>query len=78
MTEREDSATLWQAYCRYSGAGVQLVVTTMLGVWVGRYVDMKLATRPVFLVMGGLLGMGLGFYSVYKLLKLSAKKEKKF
>jgi len=60
---------MWQAYGRFSGAGFQMAVATLLGIFGGKFLDEKLATKPLFLIVGGLLGMIAGFYSIYQLLR---------
>lgn len=52
----------------FSEIGVTLMVTTLVGVLAGYWLDQKLATLPIFVVVGMLLGFGGGGYGVYRLI----------
>ena len=49
-----------------------------VGLWsaVGWWLDGRLHTRPWLLVTGALLGIGLGFYVMFKILLAVGKREK--
>lgn len=49
--------------------GAELAVFTLLGFWVGRWLDNWLGTSPLFLLLGVLGGLGLGIYGVFLLIK---------
>ncbi|MBF0106211.1 MAG: AtpZ/AtpI family protein [Deltaproteobacteria bacterium] len=63
-------------YAKFSGFGLQLGASFLLGIYGGKYLDGQLDTRPLFLVIGALLGMAAGFYSVYKLIVQTNKRKK--
>ncbi|HEY5594757.1 MAG TPA: AtpZ/AtpI family protein [Nitrospiria bacterium] len=47
--------------------GVELVVTTVVGAFLGYLVDGWLGTRPWIMVVGVLLGAVAGFRSIYRM-----------
>jgi F0F1-type ATP synthase assembly protein I len=51
----------------FSEIAVLLLVTTLLGVLVGYWLDQRLGTLPILTVMGMLAGFGLGGLGVYRL-----------
>jgi F0F1-type ATP synthase assembly protein I len=40
-----------------------LAVTALAGLGVGYWLDGRLGTRPVFLLLGGCVGVGVGMYN---------------
>lgn len=44
------------------GAGLQFAVAILFFLWIGRLVDRWLGTRPLFLLIGVLVGLGAGMY----------------
>ncbi|NGQ95554.1 AtpZ/AtpI family protein [Brevibacillus sp. SYP-B805] len=59
----------WQAIGLVSLIGVDLAVCVVAGVWLGKYIDRMYATGPWFLMLGLLVGLGVGVYSVYRLIR---------
>ncbi|MFL5777757.1 MAG: AtpZ/AtpI family protein [Chloroflexota bacterium] len=51
----------------FSEIGLSLLVTTLLGVFVGYWADQQLGTLPVFVIVGFFLGAGLGTVAIIKL-----------
>jgi len=51
----------------FSEIGISLLVTTLIGVLVGRWADAQLGTLPVFVVIGFLIGAGSGTVMMYRL-----------
>jgi ATP synthase protein I len=51
----------------FSEIAITLLVTTLIGVLVGYWLDQSLGTLPIFVVVGLLLGFGGGGYGVYLL-----------
>jgi len=64
-------------YARYMGLGVQFGVAVILCVAGGYFIDRKLATSPLFLLMGLALGTISGFWSLYKAVYPGQKKMSK-
>ncbi len=52
----------------YASLGIQFTLTILLCLFGGRWLDAKLASTPLFLLVGTLLGAGLGFYKLYRTL----------
>jgi len=53
----------------FSEIGFILLVTTLAGVGIGYWVDMNLATRPIFIMVGLFAGMAIGARGVWILIK---------
>ena len=51
----------------FSEIGISLLVTTLIGVLVGRWADQQLGTLPVFVIIGFLIGAGSGTVMIYRL-----------
>jgi F0F1-type ATP synthase assembly protein I len=49
---------------RFSGHGLNLALSTALFLLLGWWVDGKLGSRPLFTVLGALVGAAAGFYSL--------------
>ena len=65
MTE---SGRGWAYVVLFSEIGVSLLVTTLVGVLVGYWVDKQLGTLPVFLIVGFLAGAGAGTVMIARLI----------
>jgi F0F1-type ATP synthase assembly protein I len=64
MTE---SGRGWAYVVLFSEIGISLLVTTLVGVLVGYWVDQQLGTLPVFLLVGFIVGAGSGTVMIAKL-----------
>jgi ATP synthase protein I len=51
----------------FSEIGFTLLVTTLIGVLAGRWVDGQLGTLPLFLILGFLAGAGSGTVAIIRL-----------
>lgn len=51
----------------YLGIGTSLAVTVLAGVGAGYWLDGKLGTEPLFLLVGAGLGLLVAFWNFYKL-----------
>ena len=58
----------WSATIRLIGVGFYIGGCIVLGVFVGLWLDNKLNTRPIFVIVGLLFGLFLAFYGVYQML----------
>jgi F0F1-type ATP synthase assembly protein I len=52
----------------FSEIAITLLVTTLIGVLAGYWLDQTLTTLPIFVLVGLLLGFGGGGYVVYRLI----------
>ena len=57
----------WAYAALFSEIGISLLVTTLIGVLVGHWVDEQLGTLPVFVIVGFLIGAGSGTVMIYRL-----------
>jgi len=51
----------------FSEIGLSLLVTTLVGVLAGRWVDEQLGSLPLFVIVGFLAGAGAGTVMIYRL-----------
>lgn len=49
-----------------AGFGVQFVVSVLLFIWLGRWLDARLHTAPLLLILGAFVGAGAAFFSLYR------------
>lgn len=63
--EDEDPSTAAQLG-RYTGHGLTLAASTAFFTWVGDWLDERLGTAPVLVIVGAFVGFGAGFYSMYR------------
>jgi ATP synthase protein I len=59
----------WKALSLVSIIGVNLAVGTLVGIWIGKRMDMYFDTVPWLMVGGLLLGLGAGFMSIFPIIK---------
>lgn len=64
-SERDKNRKLGE-YLRYSGLGIQFLVSVGLCVWAGSWLDGKVGTSPLFLLLGTLLGFAAGTWALLK------------
>jgi ATP synthase protein I len=64
MTE---SGRVWAYVALFSEIGISLLVTTLVGVLAGYWVDEQLGTLPVFLIVGFFVGAGSGTVFIARL-----------
>ena len=58
----------WGAALRLVGVGFFIGGFILLGVFAGRWLDTKLNTEPLWMIVGLLLGLIIAFYGVYRML----------
>ncbi len=51
---------------RYAGHGLTLAAATALFAWLGRWVDTRLSTAPLFVILGAFLGFTAGMYHMLR------------
>lgn len=59
---------------QFAGVGIQFAASLVLFLLAGQWVDRKLGTSPVFVLVGVFVGGGAAFYSMYRRL-VAAQKE---
>lgn len=50
----------------FLGIGTSLAVTVLAGIGVGYWLDVRWGTQPLFLLLGGVIGLGLALYQFFK------------
>ena len=58
----------WVAAARLLGVGFFIGGCIVLGVLGGLWIDDRLSTEPVFIIVGLVLGVFVAFYGVYQML----------
>lgn len=51
---------------RYGGHGLTMGLATALFAWLGHLLDGWIGSGPLFVVLGGAVGFGGGFYAMYR------------
>lgn len=59
----------------FAGVGIQFALAILLFLFVGRWVDARLGTAPVFLIAGTFVGAAGGFYSMYRKVTAATRAE---
>lgn len=60
---------------QFMGLGLQFVLSLLLFLYVGKWVDGKLGTSPAFLILGVFTGASAAFYSMYRALKAEERRQ---
>ena len=55
-------------FALFSEIGMLLLVTTLAGVAAGYWLDQRLGTLPIFVLVGFLAGTGIGTVGIYRLI----------
>jgi len=55
----------WQAAGQYTGYGLTWALSVLLFLMGGWWLDGKVGTMPLFMILGSFVGAGAGFYSLY-------------
>ncbi len=55
--------------------GLTLAISVLMGLFAGRWIDTKLGTTPLFLLIGVFWGVGGSFYSLFLQLKKLQEEE---
>ena len=58
----------WVAALRLVGVGFFIGGSIVLGVFAGLWLDSKLNTSPILVIVGLILGVVIAFYGVYQML----------
>ncbi len=68
-------ADLMRASGQHMGHGLAFALSTLLFLLVGWWIDTKLGTEPVLLIVGAFVGATAGFYSLYNHIVRAAQNE---
>lgn len=58
----------WAASLRLIGVGWFIAISILLGILGGLWLDNRFATKPLFVIIGLILGITVAFYGVYQML----------
>ncbi len=65
---------VFQKYLQYSTIGFEFVSSVIICLLVGYFVDVRLETKPIGILAGAIVGVGLGLYSfIRNAMKLDKK-----
>jgi F0F1-type ATP synthase assembly protein I len=60
---------------KYVGLGFQMMLSILLFLWIGQWVDRWAGTKGLFMLLGVFVGAGASFYSMYKSLMADQARE---
>lgn len=66
----------YQQAAPHTTAGLQYGITIIICLFIGRWVDGRTGTRPLFLIVGIFLGAVAGFYNLYRSLVQQERERK--
>lgn len=69
MKEKPPPPSVWGSIGALSGMGVTIALPIVLFTILGSYLDGLIHTRPLFILLGLLLGLITGIYGAYRLFK---------
>ena len=76
--KKPDMAQVYRQVGPYLSIGVEFAASILLCLFVGRWLDGRLGTYPVLMLIGALLGAAAGFYSFIRtVLRLQEKEKQK-
>jgi ATP synthase protein I len=58
----------------FAGLGLQFAIAIVVFLYAGQWVDRRLGTSPLFLIVGVFLGAGGAFYSMYRRMTAAQKR----
>jgi ATP synthase protein I len=59
----------WAAALRLTGVGFFVAACILGGILAGLWVDNKLETKPLFILLGLAVGLAVAFYGVYRMIR---------
>ncbi|MBW7934240.1 MAG: AtpZ/AtpI family protein [Gemmatimonadaceae bacterium] len=62
-------------FAQFMGLGLQFVLSILLFLYIGKWVDGKLGTSPWFMILGVFTGAGAAFYNMYRALKAAERRQ---
>jgi ATP synthase protein I len=65
---------LYKSVVLFSTVGVAMVIATFIGLMIGVWLDRRAHTAPCFTLLFLLIGVGAGFWNLWKLVQRSIKR----
>ncbi len=72
-----DRDSFMMAFGIYGALGFQLVASLLVGVFGGQWLDKKFGTQPWLMMLGLFLGVGAGFYNLFRVVLWKDRESKK-
>jgi F0F1-type ATP synthase assembly protein I len=72
--EESQRTQLLRAAGQFTGYGLSWALSVLLFLMAGWWLDGKLGTQPLFMILGAFVGGGAGFYSLYRHIVLDSRK----
>lgn len=69
MMDKNDLGQIMKALGLLTYIGILMVVSIGIGYFLGAWLDGLVNTEPVISIIGLIIGVGAGFYSVYQVVK---------
>jgi len=66
----------WGTALRVVGVGWYIGICIVLGVWGGLWLDSKLNTSPILVIVGLILGIVVAFYGTYRMILPNINKKR--
>lgn len=60
---------------RYAGLGLQFAISIVVFLYAGQWLDRRLGTDGIFVIVGVFVGAGAAFYSMYRRLMADQRRE---
>lgn len=60
---------------RYAGLGLQFALSILLFLYLGQWLDRRIGTEPLFLILGVFVGAAAAFYSMYRTLMTDQRRQ---
>ena len=74
--QRNDAREIMRASGRHMGLGLAFALSILLFMGGGGWLDSKLGTTPLLMLVGAAVGAGAGFYSLYYHIMIEPKQRK--
>jgi ATP synthase protein I len=74
-TDPRPEPPAYQAVGKYAGFGLQFALSILFFLWIGQWVDRKVGTDGIFVIIGVFIGAGGAFYSMYRSVMADQKRE---
>lgn len=67
MKKKEDNRSALKNLALISQLGISMVTPILLGVYIGQWIDGRMGTKGIFMLVFILLGVGGGFMNLFKI-----------